>query len=174
LAKENKIIKVYVDNCVLSKLLRNSYPEEQLKALDRICDCNYVGLYTSEETLKEFVKTQEYNIRVALKVFYKLLKKISNVNTIKYKGGWSFPWKFPINFGTVEEDEIFSKLKKIFKNGDEVHIYNAMKADCKYFLTSDYRTILNKIKKCEVKEEMKEICPNLEFVDPEELLEKLL
>ena len=28
MSKENKIIKVYVDNCVLSKLLRNNYPEE--------------------------------------------------------------------------------------------------------------------------------------------------
>jgi hypothetical protein len=156
-------------------LLRDTIDDkEQLKALEKIYDCNYINLVVSEEIFKEFVKTKENNIRIALKLFYKLIKKIDTANIIRFEVGWSFPWKFPINFGVAEEDKIFSKLKKIFKNGDELHIYNAIKADCEYFLTLDYRTILNKIKKCKVAEEMKEICPNLRFVDPKELLEKLL
>lgn len=175
MVKKNKIIKVYVDNCVFSKLLRNTInDEEQLKALEKICDCDYIELFASEEILKEFVKTKENNIRIALKMYYKLINKIPNANIIRFEGGLSFPWSFPISFGTAVEDEIFSRLKKIFKNGDEVHIYNAIKADCKYFLTLDYKTILDTIKKDRILAEIKEICSDLEFVDPKKLLEKMI
>jgi len=175
LAKENKIIKVYVDNCVFSKLLRDTINDkEQLKALEKIYDCNYINLVVSEEIFKEFVKTKEDNIRIALKLFYKLIKKIDTANIIRFEGGWSFPWKFPRTFGTAVKDKNFLKLKKIFKNRDEVHIYNAIKADCKYFLTLDYKTILNTVKKDGVLAEIKEICPDLEFVDPKTFLERII
>jgi hypothetical protein len=175
LVKENKSIKVYIDNCVFSKLLRGTIDDkEQLKALEKIYDCDYINLVVSEEIFKEFVKTKEDNIRIALKLFYKLIKKIDTANIIRFEGGWSFPWKFPITFGTAVKEKNFLKLKNIFKNGDEVHIYNAIKADCKYFLTLDYKTVLNKIKNDRVQMEIKGICPNLKFVDPKELLEKLL
>jgi len=172
---KNKIIKVYIDNCVFSKLLRNTIDDkEQLKALEKIYDCDYINLVVSEEIFKEFIKTKEDNIRIALKLFYKLIKKIPNANIIRFEGGWSFPWKYPKNFGTAVKDKIFLRLKKIFKNGDEVHIYNAIKADCKYFLTFDYETILDTIKKDRVIAEIKEICSDLEFVDPKTLLEKMI
>lgn len=118
--------------------------------------------------------TKEDNIRIALKLIYKLIKKIDAANIIRFEGGFSVPFSFPINFGTVVEDEVFSRLKKIFKNGDEVHIYNAIKSDCKYFLTLDYKTVLNKVKKDGVKMEIKEICPYLEFVDPKTFLKKII
>ena len=175
MSNKNKIIKVYIDNCVFSKLLRNTINDkEQLKALEKIYDCDYIDLFVSEEIFKEFVKTKEDNIRIALKLFYKLIKKIPNANIIKFEGGLSFPFSFPINFGIAVKDKIFLRLKKIFKNGDEVHINNAIKADCKYFLTLDYKTILNTIKKDRFLAEIKEICPDLEFVDPKTLLEKMI
>jgi hypothetical protein len=175
LVKENKSIKVYIDNCVFSKLLRDTIDDkEQLKALEKIYDCDYINLVVSEEILKEFVKTKEDSIRIALKLFYKLIKNVDTVNIIRFEGGWSFPWKFPRTFGTEVKDKNFLKLKKIFKNGDEVHIYNAIKADCKYFLTLDYKTVLNKIKKDEVKMKIKEISPDLEFVDPKKLLKRII
>ena len=174
MSNKNKIIKVYIDNCVFSKLLRNTINDkEQLKALEKIYDCNYIDLVVSEEIFKEFVRTKEDNIRIALKLFYKLIKKIDTANIIRFEGGFSFPFSFPMNVGKVVKDEIFLRLKKIFKNGDEVHIYNAIKSDCKYFLTLDYNTILNTIKKDRFLAEIKEICSDLEFVDPKTLLEKI-
>jgi len=174
LVKENKIIKVYIDNCVFSKLLRNTINDkEQLKALEKIYDCDYIDLVVSEEIFKEFVKTKEDNIRIALKLFYKLIKKIDTANIIRFEGGFSVPFSFPFNVGKVVKDEIFLRLKKIFKNGDEAHIYNAIKADCKYFLTLDRKTILNIIKKDSVSIVLKEACPDMQFVDPKTLLEKI-
>jgi len=175
LARENKSIKVYIDNCVFSKLLRDTIDDkEQLKALEKIYDCDYINLVVSEEIFKEFIKTKEDNIRIALKLIYKLIKKIDTADIIRFKGGFSVPFSFPISFGTVVEDEIFSKLKKIFKNGDEVHIYNAIKSDCKYFLTLDRKTILDIIEKDNVSIILKEICPDLGFVDPKTLLERII
>ena len=167
-------IKVYVDSCILSKLVCHATEEEQQKALDKICDYGCIKFVTSSITLEEFNKTPQAHIRVALRVYYKLINEIPNVNFIKFKDGWSFPWSFPKSFGTAVEDELYKKLKKIFKNGDEVHIYNAIKADCKYFLTLDYKTILDTIKKDRVLVEIKEICSDLEFVDPKKLLEKMI
>ena len=147
--------------------------KEHLEALEKICKKNCIDFVTSPITLEEFNKTPQAHIRVALKVFYKLINKIPNVNFIKFEGGLSFPLSFPINFGTAVKDELYKKLKKIFKNGDEVHIYNAIKADCKYFLTLDYETILDIIKKDRVSIVLKEICPDMQFVDPKTLLEKI-
>ena len=147
--------------------------EEQQKALDKICDYDCIDFVTSPVTLEEFNKTPQAHVRVALKVFYKLINKIPNVNFIKFEGGWSFPWKYPINFGTAVKDELYKKLKKIFQKKDVLHIYNAIKGNCNYFLTLDYNTILDKLKNDKVVNELKEICPNLEFVNPKILLEKI-
>ena len=157
----------------MSKLVWHATEEEQQKALDKICDYDCIDFVTSPVTLEEFNKTPQAHIKIALKVFYKLINKIPNVNFIKFEDGLSFPLKFPINFGTAVKDELYEKLKKIFKKKDVLHIYNAIKADCKYFLTLDQKTILDIIKKDSVFIVLKEICPDMQFVDPKTLLEKI-
>ncbi|GAH15771.1 unnamed protein product, partial [marine sediment metagenome] len=87
-------------------------------------------------------------------------------------GGWSYPWSYPKSYGTQVYDELFFGLKEIFPHKDDVeHIFQAAKEGCKYFMTLDGKSILKKAKKFSA--ELKGICPNLEFVDPKTLLEKI-
>ena len=173
MSNNKESIKVYVDTCILSKLVWHATEEEQQKALDKICDYDYIKFVTSPITLEEFNKTPQAHIRVALRVYYKLINEIPNVNFIKFKGGWSFPWSFPKSYGTAVKDELYKKLEIIFIKKDIKHIYNAVKDNCDYFLTLDYKTILDKIKKDSVSIVLKEICPDMQFVDPKTLLEKI-
>jgi len=52
---------------------------------------------------------------------------------------------------------------------DAEHVYQATKADCAYFVTTDRKTILNPV--VEKQEQMRELCGDLEFISPIELLE---
>jgi len=173
LLNDNKNLKVYIDTCILSKLVWHSTEEEQQKSLDKICDYDCIDFVTSPITLEEFNKTKQAHIRVGLKVFYKLINKIPNAKFTKTEGGLTFPIKFPISFGTIIEEDLYKKIKKIFKKRDILHIYNAIKGNCNYFLTSDNKTILNKLKNNKTLAELKEICPDMEFVDPNTLLKKI-
>jgi len=173
MSNNKEIVKIYVDNCILSKLVWYTIEKEHLEALEKICENDCIDFVTSPIILEEFNKTPQAHIRVALKVFYKLINKIPNVNFIKFKGGFSVPFSFPVNFGIVEKDELYRKLENIFKKTDIKHIYNAVKDNCDYFLTLDYETILDIIKKDSVSIVLKEICPDMQFVDPKTLLEKI-
>ena len=124
-------------------------------------------------TIEEFNKTKQSHIRVGLKVFYKLINIIPNADFTKIEGGLTVPFKFPISLGKVVEDKLYKKIKNIFKKKDISHVYNAIIGNCDYFLTSDYKTILNKLKNDKTLAEIKAICPDMEFVDPDTLLIKI-
>lgn len=168
---EKPTIKVYLDTCILSNLRADKIKEEQLNSLDKICDYKNIVLVTSDKMLEEFLKTTEDRIRITLKILYKLITKIPSKPFIE--GGFSFPLKFPFRFDGKVEDKLFSSLKGIFPHKDDVeHIYYAAEGGCKYFMTLDKDSILKKAKKFST--QLNKICPNLEFVDPATLIDKLL
>ena len=169
---EKLTIKVYLDTCILSNLRADKIKEEQLTSLDKICDHENIVFVTSDKMLDEFLKTTEDRIRITLKILYKLITKIPSKPFIRIEGGLRFPLKFPMSFGEQVEDGLFSSLKVIFPHKDDVeHIYQAAGGGCKYFMTLDEDSILKKAKKFST--QLNKICPNLEFVDPVTLLDKL-
>jgi len=170
---EKLTIKVYLDTCILSNLRADKIKEEQLNSLDKICDYGNIVFVTSDKMLDEFLKTTEDRIRITLKILYKLITKIPFKPFSRFEGGFSLSLKFPISFGKKVEDELFSSLKVIFPHKDDVeHIYQAARGGCKYFMTLDEDSILKKAKKFST--QLNKICPNLEFVNPVTLIDKLL
>lgn len=66
---------------------------------------------------------------------------------------------------------LLKKLRNIFDSDDAEHIFQAIVGGCRYFITIDKKTILNRVEDKKVL--LEEICPDLEFVSPSELLKKL-
>ena len=122
--------------------------------------------------LDEFLKTTEDRIRITLKILYKLITKIPSKPFLRIEGALSFPLKFPISFGEKAEDKLFSSLKVLSPHKDDVeHIYQGAEGECKYFMTLDEDPILKKSKKFLT--QLNKICPNLEFINPSTLTDKL-
>ena len=159
---EKLTIKVYLDTCILSNL-----------RADKISDYENIVFVTSDKMLDKFLKTTGDRIRITLKILYKLITKIPYNPFLRIEGGLSFPLKFPMNFGEKVEDKLFSSLKVIFSHkGDVEHIYQGAESGCKYFMPLDEDSILKKAKKFST--HLNKICPNLEFVYPVTLIDKLL
>jgi hypothetical protein len=193
LSEEDLDIKVYLDTCILSNLRADKIEEEQLNSLSKICDYDYINFVTSRKTLEEFIQTPNEKIRIILKIIYKLINKIPYKSILKPETisfDWAngrlvqivnadninFDWAGgklePINILTPTEEVLFLKLKNIFPHRNDVeHIYQAVKGGCKYFMTLDNKSILKKSIKFSAK--LKTICPNLKFVDPKTLANKL-
>jgi predicted nucleic acid-binding protein len=165
-------LKIYLDTNILSNILSRKVNEDTLRALDELCDLDYVKLVTSKKTLEEFLNTRNDEIRIALKVLYKIITKIPSESLIR---------EIPAVFGAVafgeacfggtvrREDPIFSELKNCFDKNDAEHIFQAIKANCNYFLTLDYKTILNRVPMYQSKLHI--ICPSFKITDPVKLLD---
>lgn len=70
-----------------------------------------------------------------------------------------------------EEDFIFTALKKIFEGDDAVHIFQAAKGKCQFFLTLDKKTIIKRANRYE--EVLRGLTPKLRYVGPRELVDIL-
>ncbi|GAB4273925.1 MAG: hypothetical protein Kow00111_27650 [Thermincola ferriacetica] len=71
--------------------------------------------------------------------------------------------------GYVEREEpLFTELKQVFDIHDAEHIFQAVKGKCDYFLTLDYKTILNRVTSHQ--NQLAIICKEMKFVDPVKLL----
>jgi len=169
-----KNVKVYVDTCILSNLREDKLDENHLSALDKICDMNEVELVTSKKMLEEFLNTKDDKIRIALKVLYKIMAKIPYKSLLTYQTSAFDMIGFDqgcFNGEVQEEDYLFTQLKQIFTEADAEHIFQAVKANCEFFLTVDYKTILKKVE--QNRKRIENICPGTKFVDPPRLLMEL-
>lgn len=165
---------VYVDTCILSRIVDLRFSKSTAIAIDKLCDLDMIELVTSPKTLEEFINTINSKKKTALKLLYKLISKLQNKETVIYTPAtWgSGRWGESVwGGGSTSEDPIYSKIKEIFDKDDTDHIYQAIKNDCKYFLTLDKRTILNPAKKYQ--NELDLILLDMEFVDPTDLINKL-
>jgi hypothetical protein len=139
--------KVYVDTCIFSKIIDDTFNDDSLYALEAICDNTSIILQASDKVLEEINNTKDKRTKIRLKVIYKLISKIQRMETKILKDGFSFPLQFPFIFGHYEEDPFYSDIKEIFTEHDAEQIFNASKERCDFFLTEDKKTILSRKEK---------------------------
>lgn len=166
--------KVYVDTCILSRIYDKQISDENVDALDELCDLDAIDFVTSKKTFEEFLETSDKKKRVALKLLYKIITKIPPSELIR---------DIPPTLGSKplgtaafaswsrREDSLFTGLKTIFDENDAEHIFHAIKSQCEYFLTLDRRTILDKVSRN--RDLIEETCPQITFVSPIDLLRKI-
>lgn len=164
-------MKVYLDTCILSRLLDMNIDDAELKALDVICDDPRIDLVTSEKTLEEFLNTTNDKRKLTLKVLYKIITKVNKM-AITYEApalfGEAMFGEAMWGGGVTREKPLFKQLKDIFDSDDAMHIFQAISNKCDYFLTYDNKTILSRVKKN--MKRIKLIAPNTQIVKPSELL----
>jgi len=167
-------IVVYVDNCILSRIIDLRFKKSTGVAIEKLCDLDEVEMVTSSKTLDEFLNTTEDKKRTALRLLFKLISKIKKKEPMIF-----YPATFGgVPFGTATfgggysaTDPVFEKINKIFDKDDSDHIYQAFKNGCQYFLTLDKETILNRVKK--YKKELDLIPLNMKLVDPTGLVNEI-
>jgi hypothetical protein len=168
----NKKYKVYVDTCIVSKIFDNSIDPKDLKALYDLVQNNNIDFNTSHIALEEFLNNSDDNKRAGLAVLFKLFKLSpkhrSTVSLVCY--GAPLFGEALFNDPNEKEDPLLKSIKEVFtqKDRDPEHIFQAVKSECDYFLTLDERSILRKARNNFKK--LNQICPNIKFVSPIELL----
>lgn len=162
-------IKVYVDACILSAISRLDWEDVDRDALDTLCDLDNIDLTTSRKSLDEFLNYKGRDLRVALKLIYKIINKTPSRPSLSYSGGWgSAPWGTMSWGGGSTQDIKRTKLREIFDLIDADHIYEASESNCQYFLTLDRKTILKRYSKR--KTEVDSLIGNMRIVSPTDLL----
>ncbi len=165
--------KIYLDTCIFSKLLQDNIDDDQLASLEELSNYEEISLVTSQKTLDEVSDTPDIRRRRSLKLLFKFVKQVyapphtRNFSPLFGDAPFGAPWG---QSGTITE-EIYSRLLKVFKPDDSEHIYNAKKAECDYFLTLDYKSLLKKIPNNE--KEIRIAIDPMKIVDPISLVEEL-
>ena len=167
--------KVYVEPSVLSRiadyLMKGAVGLRQgdKDALDHLCDQPSVDFVTSEKTLDEFLAASVPDLRLILKVVYKLTVKvrrepiqIRNPIIMRAEGRGS-----RIIAPASRIDPLFERLQRVLDRPDAEHVFQARKAECDYFLTTDAKTILNRA--AGASKEQRQSWTPLEIVSPAQL-----
>ena len=166
--------KVYVDNNVISLITElragaPTVPQTEVDGLERLCDDPTLELVTSEQTVEEFRRTAG-RLRVALKLLGRLIgltfvpmqpTQVPNPQVVVAPG------RSRIIMPPLRPDELYEKLRTIFRDDDARHILNAARASCDFFLTLDRKTILAPARQNQM--ELATLCGGMEFVSPDEL-----
>lgn len=165
-------MKVYVDTCVLGTVVDREVAEPTLDALGCICDMELAGtirLVTSEETIQELCDHADKQKRTALRLVYALGHKTPWQDPVVESGAtWgSFNWGSK-HWGQLPKyDETLERLREVFDENDARHIFQAIGAGCKYFLTLDERTVLARAR------QHPDRVPEVRFVNPPNLVREL-
>jgi len=172
--------KIYIDTNLishLSDLMMGSddfrITDKQAEALLAICDLD-VDLVTSKKMLDEVFRSKNLKQRALLTMLATLAAKVPYKDITYFTAATfgSVPFgAATFGGGFSQTDPLLIGLEKIFDPDDSEHIFQAVKNDCSYFLTLDRSTILNRAKSKPV--DMKRLCPEMQFADPEELLSLL-
>jgi len=167
-------MKVYLDTCVLSRLLDMNMSNENLDALDRISCCKDIRPVTSQKTLEEFQATTDPKRMKTLKILYTFIEKVQH-NKVSHEGPATFGsvlWgTAPFGGGMTIENKEFKILNEIFEKDDAIQIYQALSNGCDYFLTLDEKTILRRVKNNISKLNM--VAPQMGIGNPIDLTDKL-
>lgn len=166
-----KKLKVYLDTCIINRLLDISNIEDNTlkKSLEKIIQNSKIEIVTSKKTLEEINNTKEKSRRENLIFVYKILKKIKKSNYLKCKSyciGDGAIGMVGIGGMNIEINSVFQKLLEVFDENDAEQIFHALKARCNVFLTVDYNTILNRIENYLALSEMK-------ILDPQNFVKEL-
>ncbi|MDD4290054.1 MAG: hypothetical protein PHH83_02130 [Patescibacteria group bacterium] len=148
---KNYKIKVYLDTCILGMTLDETIKQEDSSPLKRIFENKkeIIEPYTSEKTKEEMSKHANNSKKDYLHFiisFFDVIPEENYIHTIGGSIGSLSLGSAPLGCGIEEDDPLFAKLKNIFDLDDAKHIFQAIKSEAKYFLTTDSKTILSRRK----------------------------
>jgi hypothetical protein len=170
-------IKVYIDTNVIGHS-KGCLKDDDIPALEAIAKSkrDEVSFVISDTVEREVGATTDDALR-ALLVFVARLSERVEVQ----------PHQFPVrsasffNSGQLQainwtgvrigQAPLYADLRKHFSAVDAEHIFRAITSGCDYFLTLDYRTILDHVEKNQFA--IDELCGVLRIVGPSRLAEKL-
>jgi len=142
-------MKIYLDTCILSRLLDLRVKDNQLDALESIASYEPAKLVTSPKTLEEFSKINNPKRRKSLIVLFKIIEKVYAVPPVREYSPLfgDMPWGVPFGSSGELVEPPYDGIRKIFDDNDASHVYFAYKSGCDYFLTLDQTTIVDVAKK---------------------------
>lgn len=163
--------KIYIDTNIIDTRASFYFSAEIWNRIISIIDIDPSLVVTSNLTINEI---RENKSAIKDIVGEDKFNKLSNI-TIADK--WIKP---PSRFGVARfgmsgfgdasgvEDPLYIFLVSKFDEEDALHIFSAIKAKCKYFLTFDKKTILNRVKNNLSKKQQEYL--KIEFIGVEEFL----
>jgi predicted nucleic acid-binding protein len=167
-------VKVYLDaNLIFDPSKIDNINQGEAEALKILSESQRVKFYVSEKVKKEIEKHKNPKKKDYLLFLYNLIQKIPEENIIQGGPALFDTAMFGCTMfdGDAKEDPLFTKLKQIFDKDDAELIFQAEKNDLDYFLTSDKKTILNRLR---VKgDQLKEIGLKVRIVSPSQLEQKI-
>ena len=175
------MIKIYVDIDILSRLMikenNNKIEKNQLLALYKLCTKDKLKFVVSGKILEEFINKQKNLFPLKIHSLFKILHKIPPLENEDNTGLFDYSILFYTDqIGeSTKNNKFYSTLKDIFKPKDAENIYYAIRENCDYFLTLQKVFILDRVEShfAELKELLKNVEKDIEFIAPETLLEVL-
>jgi hypothetical protein len=174
------VLRVYVDNSLLSRIFDARISAETAAAIEELSEISQDSVFfvTAEQTLIEMMATSDVRRRAVLRMLFRLMSKVDTASSASVIpaafgsapfGGMGYGG---FAFGT---DPLLSSLQKIFAeakpDGDPVHIFQAIRNGCDYFLTLDQSTIL--IPARTNFEALQSLGVTMRFTDPADLVAEL-
>ena len=162
-----KLLTIYLDTNILSRITDLKISEQTAKAYEALSQRTDIQLVTSEKTSQEIKITPNQSRASMLQFIYSLFHKVP-MKTMRDSGCVSGA---PIGCTPLSgdwTDPLLNKLETIFDSDDSEHIFQSIKSDCSFFLTLDKKSILNRVSSNP--DLLFELCPNLKFVSPEEMI----
>jgi predicted nucleic acid-binding protein len=163
--------RVYLDTCILGLPFDTETPQGVAEAIGDLCDFEHLEFLTSKKTLRELMKHRDPDKRNLLKLIYRLMSKLPQANLLEFVPATFGSMMFgeaTFGGGAANTDPLFSALTRLFEKDDAEHIFQAIKGECQFFLTLDWKTILKRSRRH--RSHLNGICPGLRFVAPQELV----
>ena len=160
---------VYLDTCVVRETYKGTINDEDFQALAVLAEKEEIVFVVSDVMKEELEKIKDDKQRASLAVLYKIFNKCNRYATVHSVMSGAFD-RTPFDRSPSAYDPLYESIKHIFTQNDKdpEHIFQAIKNNCSHYLTIDYKSILKKAEKH--REELLEICPEIEFVSPKSLL----
>ena len=157
--------KTYLDTCIVSGLAKGDLDESNQAALLRVLKARKRG---DLEIVTSSVAADEINAippdhRLEHEVMYNLLDDVHLAAKHQTHSGLTL---LGAGGGRREHPMLRSLRALLPDENDAVHVFQAARNECRYFLTTDRRTILK------YRDPIKE-CSEVEVVSPAELVESL-
>lgn len=163
-------ISVYMDTCVLSRIVDVRLKEATALAYAEIVERGGVQLVTSHKTRTEVLVTANPVRKSLLQFLVALVQKVP-LRTLHLSGAIGGAPVGAVPIGGSWTDPLLTQLRRIFDPDDAEHVTLAVHAGCRYFLTLDNATILSRVQGHS--ERVKALVGALEFVNPEQLATRL-
>ena len=174
------VVKVYIDNSVLSRIYDARLSKSNADAIEKLSEISEgeVLYVTSEQTLKEMMATSDAKRRAVLRLIFRLAPKVPMEQSATFVpatlGSFALG-AMALGGGAIAVDPLLLSLQQIFRDaepeGDPVHIFQAIRSGCDYFLTLDDPTILEPARAH--RERLVGLGVTMAFVDPVQLANDL-